>query len=178
MLRASGACCPWRGSGCLRFWDRTAQGANGVVQSCSEWDSSCCSTQGCSPSPPASPAAFLRLSPSKGHLNEARWQQKLARSQLKAWPSFVCFVMCQQHPIFVLRAEGHGRSLFCQSAATSSSRGSVPQHASACHNTSTHAHMHSLSNCPDGETKAQSHSQSQLGLAQNKGLGFTGKAVF
>lgn len=71
MLRPLGVCCLWRGPGCPRVWDPTAQGANGVVQSCSEGDGSCCSTQGCSPSPLAYPTAFHRLSPSKGHLNEA-----------------------------------------------------------------------------------------------------------
>lgn len=42
----------------------------------------------------------------------------------------------------------------------------------------THAHTYSLSNCPEGETEARSHVQSQSGLAGSKGLAFTGKAIF
>jgi len=41
-----------------------------------------------------------------------------------------------------------------------------------------HAHTYSLSNCPDGETEARSHAQSQSGLAESEGLGFSGKATF
>lgn len=69
----------------------------------------------------------------------------------KAWTSFVCFLMCQHHPIPVLCAEGQRCSLFCQSAVTSSSWGSVPStmwRSTSCagvsHNTCTQVHTHFL----------------------------------
>lgn len=74
----------------------------------------------------------------------------------KPGQAFVCFLMRQHHPIPVLCAEGQGCSLFCQSAVTSSSQGSVPstpwRSTQLCWCESQHMHtgIH-ISYCPDGE---------------------------